>query len=212
MRKKASGILFLVLMLATGIFAQNPPGFEAIASKQGNGKRPVILIPGLLGSELVNKYSKEKVWFNPRRSKDDDLKLPISGRLLKNKDNLVPGGILRSIKFLFSSQDFYGKFLDTIAKFGYTETSFKDKPESLKDRFFVFTYDWRLDNVENARLLVRKLKALKEATGEQDIKFDVVAHSMGGLIANAVFDATGARLYELPMTAKRIKEALARTG
>lgn len=31
---------------------------------------------------------------------------------------------------------------------------------------------------------------------------------MGGLIANAVHDATGARLYQLPMTADRIKEAV----
>ena len=33
---------------------------------------------------------------------------------------------------------------------------------------------------------------------------------MGGLIANAVFDATGARLLQLPMTPERIKDALSR--
>jgi len=33
---------------------------------------------------------------------------------------------------------------------------------------------------------------------------------MGGLIANAVFDATGARLLQLPMTPERVKDALAR--
>ena len=31
---------------------------------------------------------------------------------------------------------------------------------------------------------------------------------VGGAIANAVFDATGARLFELPMTPERIKNAL----
>jgi CO/xanthine dehydrogenase Mo-binding subunit len=31
---------------------------------------------------------------------------------------------------------------------------------------------------------------------------------MGGVIANAIFDATGARLFELPMTPERIKDAL----
>jgi len=31
---------------------------------------------------------------------------------------------------------------------------------------------------------------------------------MGGLIANAIFDATGARLFQLPMTPERIREAL----
>ena len=32
---------------------------------------------------------------------------------------------------------------------------------------------------------------------------------MGGVVANAIFDATGARLFELPMTPERIKNALA---
>ena len=31
---------------------------------------------------------------------------------------------------------------------------------------------------------------------------------MGAVIANAIFDATGARLYQLPMTTDRILEAL----
>ena len=30
---------------------------------------------------------------------------------------------------------------------------------------------------------------------------------MGGVIANAIFEATGARLYQLPMTPTRIKES-----
>ena len=33
---------------------------------------------------------------------------------------------------------------------------------------------------------------------------------MGGVIANAVFDATGARLFQLPMTPARIREAMQR--
>jgi CO/xanthine dehydrogenase Mo-binding subunit len=32
--------------------------------------------------------------------------------------------------------------------------------------------------------------------------------NMGGVIANAIFDATGARLYQLPMTAERVRQAL----
>jgi CO/xanthine dehydrogenase Mo-binding subunit len=33
---------------------------------------------------------------------------------------------------------------------------------------------------------------------------------VAALIGNAIFDATGARLFDLPMTPARIKEALAR--
>jgi nicotinate dehydrogenase subunit B len=35
---------------------------------------------------------------------------------------------------------------------------------------------------------------------------------MGGLIANAIYDATGARLYQLPMTPERILEAIKKIG
>jgi CO/xanthine dehydrogenase Mo-binding subunit len=35
---------------------------------------------------------------------------------------------------------------------------------------------------------------------------------MGAVLANAVFDATRARLFELPMTPERIQEAMARTS
>ena len=34
---------------------------------------------------------------------------------------------------------------------------------------------------------------------------------VGGVVANAIFDATGARLFELPMTRERIKRALTET-
>ena len=32
---------------------------------------------------------------------------------------------------------------------------------------------------------------------------------VGAVVANAIFDATGARLFEMPMTAERVKEAVA---
>ena len=35
---------------------------------------------------------------------------------------------------------------------------------------------------------------------------------MGAAVANAVFDATGARLYRLPMTPERVREAIEQVG
>jgi len=35
---------------------------------------------------------------------------------------------------------------------------------------------------------------------------------VGAVLANAIFDATGARLYEMPMTPARVKEALSAVG
>ncbi len=186
MKKRTLSAVFLILSLSASLFAQEPPSFEEIAAKASleKGKRPVILIPGILGSELVNRVSGEKVWFSLRRSKDDDLKLPIAASLSRNRDNLVPGDVLRSIRFLFATQDFYGDMVKSLTKYGqYTEASIESPPKDLTDKFFVFPYDWRRDNVETARLLVTKLAALRKASGQKNIKFDIVAHSMGGLVA-----------------------------
>src|ERR1043166_9331522 len=67
---------------------------------------------------------------------------------------------------------------------GYHEEDWdKGSEEGFHDSLYVFAYDWRLDNVENARLLIRKIKALKARLKKPDLRFDVAAHSMGGLIA-----------------------------
>jgi len=49
--------------------------------------------------------------------------------------------------------------------------------------FHVFTYDWRRDLVESATRLGEYLDALAVARGEPDARFNVVGHSMGGLVA-----------------------------
>jgi pimeloyl-ACP methyl ester carboxylesterase len=47
----------------------------------------------------------------------------------------------------------------------------------------VFSYDWRRDLVESARRFDETLEALADARGEHDAQFNVVGHSMGGLVA-----------------------------
>ena len=52
---------FLLLALSFSLFAQ--------------GKNPVILIPGLAGSELRHKDTNDKVWVRALKSKSEDLRL-----------------------------------------------------------------------------------------------------------------------------------------
>ena len=47
-----------------------PP--TAQKSQQTTGRNPVIIIPGIQGSQLVNPQTGKTVWFNVRRDKDDD--------------------------------------------------------------------------------------------------------------------------------------------
>src|SRR6185369_4292228 len=61
--------------------------------------------------------------------------------------------------------DFYGQIIDTLR------------------RFCIFAYDWRQDNVEAARGLDRLIEAIRRDYANPSLRVDIVAHSMGGLIA-----------------------------
>lgn len=153
--------------------------------KAQKNQLPIILIPGLIGSELVNQKTGEKVWFKLSRSKNDDLRLPVSPNLSANRDNLVPRDIFRSARVsLLKRQDIYGGFIEKLKAQGYREATLDNPPkQGFEKTVYIFSYDWRRDNVENARILIRKIENLKRKLKRPNLKFNVVAHSMGGLIA-----------------------------
>lgn len=153
------------------------------ASAQATGKRPIILIPGITGSQLVNSETGETVWFTFSRAETDDLRLPMSANLAGNRDKIVPKDILREVKLPSVLPDIqvYSGALKALEAKGYTEATW-DNPKAT-DVYYVFAYDWRRDNVESAQQLTRKIEAVKTKLNRPDLKFNVVAHSMGGLIA-----------------------------
>ena len=157
-----------------------------VAVEKKKGRLPVIIIPGLIGSELVNKNTGDKVWFDLLRAKDDDLRLPISPDLKANRDSLVPGDILRKVQLirLTPQIEIYQKLIESLEADGYAEGKI-DAPveDGFADTFYVFAYDWRLDNVGNSQVLLQKLDELRTKLNRPDLKFNIVAHSMGGLIA-----------------------------
>lgn len=174
-------------MPAGCISARRTPNLEKIFAKARvtTGKRPVVVIPGILGSELINSKTGEKVWPSAFRSSHEGL--PISSDLETNRDDLVPGKIVETAKLakLLPEVYVYRDLLEALRRYaGYREGDW-DNPgvDGDRDTFYVFAYDWRQDNVANARDLVRRLQRLKDKLQRQDLKFNIVAHSMGGLIA-----------------------------
>jgi pimeloyl-ACP methyl ester carboxylesterase len=167
---------FLILCWLSGVLAVG-------TAAQTRGKNPVIIIPGVTGSKLVNPYTGKTVWFNIDRDKDDDLRLPISSPILsRNRDSLVVEDVIREIKIkVLPDVEVYQVLLDALKEKGYKEADWK-KPEAT-DVFYVFAYDWRRDNVETAHMLLRRMAAVKRTLKRPGLKFDIVAHSMGGLVA-----------------------------
>lgn len=181
------GVLILSIVATGCISARKTPNLEQIFAnaRASTGKRPVIVIPGILGSELINPRTGETVWPSAFRTKQEGL--PISPNLAANRDDLVPGKIVETAKLakLLPEVYVYRDLLEALRRYaGYREGNWETpSADGDRDTFYVFAYDWRRDNVENARELVRRLQRLKEKLKRDDLKFNIVAHSMGGLIA-----------------------------
>jgi pimeloyl-ACP methyl ester carboxylesterase len=185
-----STILFAALApLLAGCGAHRKPNLERIfaVAREQRGKRPVIVIPGILGTELVNSETGEKVWPSIFRSSNDGLELPLGGDLSASRDKLVAKNIVTTLRLsrLVPEVYIYHDLLGALKKYGGYREGDWDEPgaQGDQDTFYVFAYDWRRDNVESARLLVRRIEELKRKLGRTDLRFNIIAHSMGGLIA-----------------------------
>ncbi|MCA1602269.1 MAG: hypothetical protein LC776_11710, partial [Acidobacteria bacterium] len=121
-----------------------------------------------------------------------DLSLPISPDLLSNRDDLVAARIVDTIRIarfvparLAPEVYVYYELLEALERYGGYRAGNWDSPlpDGDQDTFYVFPYDWRRDNVETARELVERIEELKRKLNRPDLRFNIVAHSMGGLIA-----------------------------
>lgn len=145
---------------------------------------PVVIIHGGLGSRLVDSVTGVERWpgslgkviFSDYRN----LRLEIDPDTLRPlPSNLVAGGIAASV----GGVDFYGRILSTLEDVaGYQSSIPGTAAGEGKKRYYVFSYDWRQDNVDTVRKLDEFIDAIREDYGDPDLKVDIVAHSMGGMI------------------------------
>lgn len=144
---------------------------SAAAVPATGARRPIVLVPGLLGSRLcrpdpTNPAVSTVVWgtlgtlpYLP------DLRLPRDG-----EDDVRPCGLVREVVFFgVYTQEVYSPIIAHLERLGYREN---------RD-LFIFDYDWRRSVFDNAEMLA----AFVAAKIEPDRQIDILAHSMGGLIA-----------------------------
>jgi len=146
-------------------------------------RNPVILLHGFLGSKMKNLRTHQSVWGRVlnavRRGDPDDLALPIDRLpLAENRDDLGPYAICDAILGV----KFYGAILDSLVEVGGYRLGDINDPHP-GDTAFIFNYDWRRDNVEAAIALGRAIHRIKSRLKDPGMRFDIVAHSMGGLVA-----------------------------
>ena len=182
--------------------------YEQSAQYHKPDRNPVIVIPGILGTRLVDDASGRTVWgaFNNtsvdpgKRTDAQLLALPIGDEtfLQMIRDEVRPDGVLDQVRLSFLGIPLdiraYVGILSSLGVGGYRDPAFSAGIDYGEEQLtcFRFAYDWRRDNVENARLLKqfidqRKAEVRAEykrrfGIDKDDIKFDIVAHSMGGLL------------------------------
>jgi pimeloyl-ACP methyl ester carboxylesterase len=185
--------------------------YERAAKHHDQSRNPVILIPGILGSRLRDSETGRIVWgaFSPGYADPQTpegarlVALPMrEGAVLRDlRDGVVPDGALDRLEVSLLGLPLelgaYRHILGTLGVGGYRDEDLGRSGEIDygADHFtcFQFDYDWRRDIAENAARLesfiaekadyVRRERARRYGATGAEVRFDVVAHSMGGLVA-----------------------------
>ncbi len=183
--------------------------YERSAQLHGPDRNPVIVIPGLLGTRFIEAGSETEVWgaftgkyADPRKADGARLvALPMrpGATFLELRDEVYPDSVLESLRVRLLGIPFqlkaYRNILALLGSAGYRDESFGLSNIDYGDDHFTcfqFPYDWRRDNVESARLLhdfivekreyVRAEIQRRFGVDRPDLRFDLVAHSMGSVV------------------------------
>jgi pimeloyl-ACP methyl ester carboxylesterase len=204
----------VALGVSSGCFNRRTPALDLIYNASARfhapDRKPVIAIPGIMGSRLRLHGSDQLVWgaFEPSSANPEEpdgaraIALPIrnDAELRDIRDDVEPDGVLERLRVRLLGIPLqvqaYAGILQTLGAGGYRDEALGlgGKVDYGDDHFtcFQFDYDWRRDNVENAKRLhdfilekraqVRVHYRERFGIDQPDIRFDIVAHSMGGLI------------------------------
>lgn len=184
--------------------------YSTASAVETQDRRPVISIPGTLGSRLVEKGSGVVMWggssglsVDPEDPENARLiALPIGRkdeRLWDLRDDVKPDGVLRvaraSVLGIPLELDIYRGVISTLIAGGFDFRETREEEKTSRDvnlDSFEFPYDWRRDVVEASSDLAYFIERKRDQVFEtrrgffgdkaREPKFDLVAHSMGGLV------------------------------
>jgi hypothetical protein len=176
--------------------------YQRAAQQDLTTRNPVIVIPGVMGSNLVAMESSKSIWgdFKDRDASQDIRLIGLPMRLGTPLDQLQSlsesDGTLGELKSRVGGMtvrlSFYGDVLSALGVGSYTGTR-SGRSKHIPDYHsgdstsvaFDFSYDWRRSLDKSAvalqQFISQATRFLQLQRGNSDpIKFDIVAHSMGG--------------------------------
>ena len=179
------GICLAVVVLSACASTPVPDLQRLYALTAGDENQPpVILVHGALGSRLTDFSTGEEVWIGSVSDllfrNYEELALEIDPNTLEPLPSpLEPSGITDRIAGI----DYYASIVRTLEDIGGYEFGEPGKPAaSGEKRYYVFVYDWRQDNLDSVRELDALINQVRADYDQPDLKVDIIAHSMGGII------------------------------
>lgn len=180
-------ICLFVLFLSPVALADKRPDLARLYASVGQkaDQPPVILIPGLMGSTLVDKSTGKEFWPGSISALafSDYRGLAQMSEEDREGEGLVPGDLFYGV----AGVDFYSELTGTLEKVGgfrRTEPGEAVQGDGDRRRYYVFNYDWRRNNVQTAAKLHELIEQIRRDYRDPKLKVDIVAHSNGGLIAS----------------------------
>ncbi|MFK8069021.1 MAG: hypothetical protein AB8D52_12315 [Gammaproteobacteria bacterium] len=185
-----TGVAFLAGLLVAswfiGGFGEPKPDLQRLftESKMVTDQPPVVFIHGVLGGKLRDAQTEEEVWpgsaFNLLFGDHDRLALDIDSETLEAKPDEYEAFAIADSS---AGKDFYGNIIKTLHTYGgYQEAQPGQKIDPVNKYYYPFFYDWRQDNSKTAAKLADFIDQIRKDYNNPDLKVDIVAHSMGGLI------------------------------
>lgn len=183
--------------------------YNDLAQAEDPHRNPIIVIPGLLGTRLVQASTGTVVWGafglgqvdpdTPEGARMMALPMHRGASLAELRDDVAPDGALDRLTYnvlgVPLELNAYYQILRVLGVGGYRDQGLAGAIDYGDRHFtcFQFDFDWRRDIVESAVRLDRFIR-LREAyvkaetrkrfgVAPPNVKFDIVAHSMGGLVA-----------------------------
>jgi pimeloyl-ACP methyl ester carboxylesterase len=146
-----------------------------------SGPNPIVLIPGFMGSRLTRQPDGRLIWVDPLWIAVN-LGDFVNGLTLRQPENpaLTPDGVLHDVEIGdFVRVGIYREF----HLFAIDPQGLGLAPADYRE----FAYDWRKSAADSAA----KLDTILAALPDPSRPITLVAHSMGGLVAAALFAQAG---------------------
>lgn len=174
---------------------------------EGPARNPVIVIHGFLGSKIWHEDLDQEIWgtftglqatggFSNDFHRRLSYPMVLGKSLYDIKDNAKAYELMKDVNIrllgVTFDQSAYQDMLDILISKGFIPKELMKEKGKNFPSLYTFYYDWRRNNVQNAQALYKfiqekrkemqktyeKLYGLKDF----DVKFNIIGHSMGGLI------------------------------